>query len=199
MANLIDSMHLGRDRVIGAYEVDGLIVDPGPASCLETLLAGLESEPRGAPPHPHPPRSRRRVGLARPRGSRGCGSTCTRSARRTWSTRRSCCRAPGGSTATTWSASGARCCPCRPPTSSRSSGGEEVEGFRVAHAPGHASHHVGLPPRADRRRLCRRHGRRAHPSARVHGRADAAAGHRRRGVGALARTGRAIGGRNGSA
>ena len=47
MAHLIDLNHLGHDRVIGAYEVDGLIVDPGPSSCLETLLAGLKGEPRG--------------------------------------------------------------------------------------------------------------------------------------------------------
>ena len=46
MGRLIDCMHLGRDRVIGAYELEGLIVDPGPSSCLETLLAGLEGEPR---------------------------------------------------------------------------------------------------------------------------------------------------------
>jgi glyoxylase-like metal-dependent hydrolase (beta-lactamase superfamily II) len=46
MAHLIDLNHLGRDRVIGAYELDGLIVDPGPSSCLEALLAGLEGEPR---------------------------------------------------------------------------------------------------------------------------------------------------------
>jgi glyoxylase-like metal-dependent hydrolase (beta-lactamase superfamily II) len=46
MSHLIDLMHLGRDRVIGAYELDGLIVDPGPSSCLETLLEGLEGEPR---------------------------------------------------------------------------------------------------------------------------------------------------------
>jgi glyoxylase-like metal-dependent hydrolase (beta-lactamase superfamily II) len=46
MPHLIDLMHLGRDRVIGAYELDGLIVDPGPSSCVETLLAGLEDEPR---------------------------------------------------------------------------------------------------------------------------------------------------------
>ena len=40
-------MHLGRDRVIVAHELgDGLIVDPGPSTCLETLLAGLSSEPR---------------------------------------------------------------------------------------------------------------------------------------------------------
>jgi glyoxylase-like metal-dependent hydrolase (beta-lactamase superfamily II) len=44
--NCIDVMHLGRDRVIAAHEVDGLIIDPGPASCLEALLAGLEGEPR---------------------------------------------------------------------------------------------------------------------------------------------------------
>ena len=46
MANLIDCMHLGRDRVIGAYELEGVIVDPGPSSCMEALLAGLQGEPR---------------------------------------------------------------------------------------------------------------------------------------------------------
>ena len=34
-------MHLGRDRVICAYEVNGLIIDPGPGSCVETLLEQL--------------------------------------------------------------------------------------------------------------------------------------------------------------
>jgi glyoxylase-like metal-dependent hydrolase (beta-lactamase superfamily II) len=34
-------MHMGRDRVICAYEIDGLIVDPGPASSVETLLEQL--------------------------------------------------------------------------------------------------------------------------------------------------------------
>jgi glyoxylase-like metal-dependent hydrolase (beta-lactamase superfamily II) len=47
MANLIDVMHLGRDRVIGANELPGgLIVDPGPTTGLDALLAGLEEEPR---------------------------------------------------------------------------------------------------------------------------------------------------------
>ena len=47
MARVVDCMHLGRDRVIGAWEVaPGVIVDPGPSSCVETLLAGLEAEPR---------------------------------------------------------------------------------------------------------------------------------------------------------
>jgi glyoxylase-like metal-dependent hydrolase (beta-lactamase superfamily II) len=45
MVRQIDVMHLGRDRVIAAHEIDGVIVDPGPESCLETLLGGLESEP----------------------------------------------------------------------------------------------------------------------------------------------------------
>ena len=41
MSRPIDVMHLGRDRVICAYEVEGAIVDPGPGSCVETLLDGL--------------------------------------------------------------------------------------------------------------------------------------------------------------
>jgi glyoxylase-like metal-dependent hydrolase (beta-lactamase superfamily II) len=42
MTRLIDTMHLGRDRVIGAYDVDGAVVDPGPASTVETLLSQVE-------------------------------------------------------------------------------------------------------------------------------------------------------------
>lgn len=37
----IDLLHLGRPRVISAWLVGDVIVDPGPASCLEALLAGL--------------------------------------------------------------------------------------------------------------------------------------------------------------
>jgi glyoxylase-like metal-dependent hydrolase (beta-lactamase superfamily II) len=44
MSREIDVMHLGVDRVICAYEKDGLIVDPGPTSCLETLLDALGGE-----------------------------------------------------------------------------------------------------------------------------------------------------------
>jgi glyoxylase-like metal-dependent hydrolase (beta-lactamase superfamily II) len=42
MTRLIDTMHLGRDRVIGAYDVDGAVVDPGPASMVETLLSQVD-------------------------------------------------------------------------------------------------------------------------------------------------------------
>ena len=41
---LIDVRHLGRERVIGAWLVDGCLVDPGPASSLEGLLEGLGDE-----------------------------------------------------------------------------------------------------------------------------------------------------------
>ncbi|HEY1591880.1 MAG TPA: MBL fold metallo-hydrolase [Solirubrobacteraceae bacterium] len=44
---LIDVKHLGRERVIGCFELDRVLVDPGPASCLDTLLAELgERRPR---------------------------------------------------------------------------------------------------------------------------------------------------------
>jgi glyoxylase-like metal-dependent hydrolase (beta-lactamase superfamily II) len=38
---VIDLLHLGRERVIGCYEVDGVLIDPGPSSCLPTLLDEL--------------------------------------------------------------------------------------------------------------------------------------------------------------
>ena len=41
---LIDVMHLGVPRVIGAWVVDDVIIDPGPTSCLGSLLEGLDGE-----------------------------------------------------------------------------------------------------------------------------------------------------------
>jgi glyoxylase-like metal-dependent hydrolase (beta-lactamase superfamily II) len=41
---LIDVMHLGVPRVIGAWVVDDVVIDPGPTSCLPTLLEGLGGE-----------------------------------------------------------------------------------------------------------------------------------------------------------
>jgi glyoxylase-like metal-dependent hydrolase (beta-lactamase superfamily II) len=46
MARAIDVEHLGRDRVICAYETAGVIVDPGPTTSLDTLLDNLEDEPQ---------------------------------------------------------------------------------------------------------------------------------------------------------
>jgi glyoxylase-like metal-dependent hydrolase (beta-lactamase superfamily II) len=42
----IDLHHLGNERVIGCWQVDDILIDPGPASCLEVLLAALEERPR---------------------------------------------------------------------------------------------------------------------------------------------------------
>jgi len=42
---LIDLLHLGRPRVIGAWRVGDVIVDPGPSSCLDRLLPALERHP----------------------------------------------------------------------------------------------------------------------------------------------------------
>ena len=43
---LIDTWHLGLDRVIGVWERDGVLIDPGPASTIDTVLAEL---PGGRP------------------------------------------------------------------------------------------------------------------------------------------------------
>jgi glyoxylase-like metal-dependent hydrolase (beta-lactamase superfamily II) len=43
---LIDTWHLGLDRVIGVWERDGVLIDPGPASTIDTVLAAL---PGGRP------------------------------------------------------------------------------------------------------------------------------------------------------
>ena len=105
-------MHLGRDRVICAYEIDGLIVDPGPDVVPRHAArpAGPGGAPR-APAHPHPPRPRGGHRACCAGAIRGSRSTCTSAGRRTWSTRRSSSPAPRGSTATTWTSCGARSLP----------------------------------------------------------------------------------------
>jgi DivIVA domain-containing protein len=44
---VIDLLHLGRERVIGCWQVEDVLIDPGPTSCLPTLLAALgDTQPR---------------------------------------------------------------------------------------------------------------------------------------------------------
>ncbi len=44
---VIDLLHLGRERVIGCWQVGDVLIDPGPASCIETLLDQLgDRQPR---------------------------------------------------------------------------------------------------------------------------------------------------------
>jgi len=142
VARPIDVMHLGRDRVICAYEVDGLVIDPGPASCVETLLEALgDTQPRVLLlTHIHLDHAGaagtlarlfpelvvyvHRVGaphLADP-------SKLLESAARLY----------GDDMERLWG-------DVEPVPEERLrplSGGETVEGFRVAATPGHASHHV---------------------------------------------------------
>jgi len=42
---LIDVLHLGRARVIGAWRVGDVLIDPGPSSSLATLLPALDASP----------------------------------------------------------------------------------------------------------------------------------------------------------
>ncbi len=44
---LIDVKHLGRERVIGCWQLEDVLIDPGPTSCLPTLLEALDGwQPR---------------------------------------------------------------------------------------------------------------------------------------------------------
>jgi glyoxylase-like metal-dependent hydrolase (beta-lactamase superfamily II) len=45
-STLIDVRQLNREHVIGAWDLGGAIVDPGPESRIETLLEGVSEEPR---------------------------------------------------------------------------------------------------------------------------------------------------------
>ena len=172
-------MHLGLDRVIGAWSRDGVIIDPGPSSTVETLLAGIEGgEPRAILlTHIHLDHA----------GATGtlvarfptCPSTCTRSARPTSSTPRACCAAPAGSTAIGWTSSGRG--------AGRSRGQHHGIARRRADrgAGGDRDPRPRLPSRLlfrPRRRRCVRWGRRRRPgSTERHGvAADSASGYRRR-------------------
>ena len=41
---VVDTQHLGHDRVIASYLVDGCLVDPGPSASVDGLLEGLGDE-----------------------------------------------------------------------------------------------------------------------------------------------------------
>jgi glyoxylase-like metal-dependent hydrolase (beta-lactamase superfamily II) len=142
VARAIDVLHLGRDRVICAYLVDGMIVDPGPSSCVDTLIARLgPTVPRGLLlTHIH---------LDHAGAS---GVLCSRFPELVVYVHES--GAPHLVDPSKLLASAARLygddmdelwgkvTPVPARRVRRLSGGESVEGFRVAYTPGHASHHV---------------------------------------------------------
>jgi glyoxylase-like metal-dependent hydrolase (beta-lactamase superfamily II) len=141
VARLIDVMHLGRDRVIGAYEVEGLIVDPGPSSCLETLLAGLDAEPRGLLlTHIHLDHAGASGSLARrfPNLRVYVHEVGAPHLVDPAKLLESAARLYGDDMGRLWG----EVLPVPAENVVALSGDEDVEGFRVAYAPGHARHHV---------------------------------------------------------
>jgi glyoxylase-like metal-dependent hydrolase (beta-lactamase superfamily II) len=137
----IDCMHLGRDRVIAAHERRGAIIDPGPESCLEALLAGLHGEPQALLlTHIHLDHAGAAGALVRRYPSlrvfvheNGAPhlvdpSRLLTSARRLYGRRM---EELWGEVVPVPEANVTALC-----------GGEVAEGLRVEHTPGHASHHV---------------------------------------------------------
>jgi glyoxylase-like metal-dependent hydrolase (beta-lactamase superfamily II) len=138
----IDVHFAGVDRLICAWEVDGAIVDPGPASSLETLLAALEEPPRALlrtnTPCDHeggggllPRRFPELVVYVHERGARHLAdpSKLVASAARLYGEE---------NMRTLWG----EIAPVPEENLRVLAGGERVEGFRVEYVPGHASHHV---------------------------------------------------------
>jgi glyoxylase-like metal-dependent hydrolase (beta-lactamase superfamily II) len=135
-------LHLGRDRVICAYEIDGVIVDPGPASCLETLIDRLGPvEPRVLLlTHIHLDHAgatgvlcRRYPKLKVYVHELGAPHLIDPS-----KLLQSAGRLYGDDMWELWG----EVAPVPGERITALSGGETVEGFRVAYTPGHASHHV---------------------------------------------------------
>lgn len=141
MARLIDVRHRGVERVIGAWEVRGAIVDPGPEPCVETLLAGLAEPPRALLlTHIHLDHSGAAGALVRrfpelpvyvhERGAPHLADPAKLLA--------SAARLYGEKMDALWG----EVVPVPEANLRVLEGGEEVHGLRVAYTPGHASHHV---------------------------------------------------------
>ena len=140
----IELHHLGRDKVICAWEVDGYVVDPGPQSTEDALLAALGGErPRALLlTHIHFDHAGATGSLVRrwpdlpvyvhERGARHLASPERLVA--------SAARLYGGEDGLrrTWG----EVVPVPEENLHVLGGGETVDGFRVEYTPGHASHHV---------------------------------------------------------
>jgi glyoxylase-like metal-dependent hydrolase (beta-lactamase superfamily II) len=139
---VIDVMHLGRPHVIGCWEVDGMLVDPGPESSLETVLAALgDQRPRAVLlTHIHLDHAAATGAIVRrwpeievhvhERGAPHLidPSKLLASAERLY----------GDQMERLWG----EIVPVPAANVKALSGGEDVLGMRVAYTPGHASHHV---------------------------------------------------------
>jgi glyoxylase-like metal-dependent hydrolase (beta-lactamase superfamily II) len=145
---LIDVRHLGRERVIGCWELDGILIDPGPTTAMENLIEALNGEePRALLlTHIHLDHAGAAGSLVRrwpelpvyvhERGARHLAdpTKLLDSAELLY----------GDQMERLWG----EVAPVPEANLHPLSGGEEVVGFRVAYTPGHASHHVSYlhPP-----------------------------------------------------
>jgi glyoxylase-like metal-dependent hydrolase (beta-lactamase superfamily II) len=139
---VIDVKHLGREHVIGCWEIDGLLVDPGPQSSMDTLLEALGGEQPKALllTHIHLDHAAATGALVRrwpdlevyvhERGAPHLidPSKLLASAERLY----------GDQMERLWG----EIVPVPAANVKALSGGEEILGMRVAYTPGHASHHV---------------------------------------------------------
>lgn len=139
---VIDVMHLGRPHVIGCWEIDGALVDPGPQSSMGTLLEAIgEEQPRAIVlTHIHLDHAAATGALVRrwpdlevyvhERGARHLvdPSKLLASAERLY----------GDQMEYLWG----EILPVPEANVRPLAGGEDVLGMRVAYTPGHASHHV---------------------------------------------------------
>ncbi len=139
---VIDVMHLGRPHVIGCWEVDGLLVDPGPQSSMDTLLEALgDAQPRALLlTHIHLDHAAATGALVRrwpdlevyvhERGARHLidPAKLLASAERLY----------GDQMGRLWG----EIVPVPEANVKALAGGEILLGMRVAYTPGHASHHV---------------------------------------------------------
>lgn len=139
---LIDVHHLGRERVIGCWQVDDVLVDPGPESSLDALLEALgEWEPRALLlTHIHLDHAGGAGALVRRWPDlevyvHEIGAPHLADPARLL---RSAERLYGDRMGELWG----EVVPVPEANLRPLAGGEEVLGFRVAHTPGHASHHV---------------------------------------------------------
>lgn len=145
---LIDVRHLGRERVIGCWELDGILIDPGPTSSLETLIEALGGErPRALLlTHIHLDHAGASGTMVRrwpdlpvyvhEKGARHLADPAKLLA--------SAERLYGDQMERLWG----EVAPVPEVNLTPLSGGEEVLGLQVAYTPGHASHHVSFfhPP-----------------------------------------------------
>jgi glyoxylase-like metal-dependent hydrolase (beta-lactamase superfamily II) len=138
----IDLRHLGRERVIGAWLVGDVLVDPGPQSCMHTLLEALDRSPPRviALTHIHLDHAGATGSLLQrfpeievwvhERGARHLidPTKLLASARRLY----------GVDMDRLWG----EVLPVPQRQVRVLHGGERIDGFQVAYTPGHASHHV---------------------------------------------------------